>query len=250
MRAQSPLLKALVAQMAALASIWLAASLLAAGGIVWPAPVWLGLQSLCAATFGVWLGLPVWWAPILALFVPALMLGLSFRWSPWLFLAAFAICWLAFRGAVADRVPLYLSNETAWRALADLLPQRGGFAFADLGSGLGGTLAWLARQRPDGRFHGVESAWGSFVFSRLRLRGMGNVQVRLGSLWTENLGQYDVVYVFLSPEPMPRLWKKAREEMRPGCLLVSNSFEIPGVAPDRVMELEDARRTRLSIWIM
>lgn len=249
-RVRSPLLKALFAQLAASGAVALGASLLAAVGSVWPLPVWLGLQGACAAGFGLWLGLPVWWAPTLAAFVPALALGLALRWPPWIFLLAFVASWLAFRGAAADRVPLYLSNRTAWRALVELLPQAEGFAFADLGSGLGGTLAWLARQRPDGRFYGVESALGSFAVSRWRLRRLRNVRVRLGDFWTEDLSRYDVVYVFLSPEPMPRLWEKARAEMRPGSLLVSNSFEIPGVAPNRVMVLDDARRTRLSIWIL
>jgi hypothetical protein len=59
---------------------------------------------------------------------------------------------------------------------------------------------------------------------------------------------FDVVYAFLSPVPMPRLWAKACEEMKEGSLLISNSFEVPGVKPARVLQLDDARRTRLLIY--
>jgi hypothetical protein len=36
--------------------------------------------------------------------------------------------------------------------------------------------------------------------------------------------------------------------MRPGSLLVSNSFEIPGVPADEVIELHDWRASRLLLW--
>ena len=41
----------------------------------------------------------------------------------------------------------------------------------------------------------------------------------------------DVVYAFLSPAPMPRLWEKVQREMRPGTLFISNRFIVPGVKP-------------------
>ena len=62
------------------------------------------------------------------------------------------------------------------------------------------------------------------------------------------LGGYDAVYCFLSPAPMAGLWTKARAEMRPGSLLVSNSFDIPGVPADEVIEMHDWRASRLLLW--
>jgi hypothetical protein len=49
---------------------------------------------------------------------------------------------------------------------------------------------------------------------------------------------------------MPALWEKARREMRAGSLLVSNTFVVPGVAPDRVIEVDDTRGSRLLVWQM
>ena len=41
---------------------------------------------------------------------------------------------------------------------------------------------------------------------------------------------------------MPRLWQKVQAEMRPGSRLISNTFAIPGVPAQRVIEpyLRDA----------
>jgi hypothetical protein len=56
------------------------------------------------------------------------------------------------------------------------------------------------------------------------------------------------VYAFLSPVPMAEVWRKATEELRPGSLLVSNSFPVEGVTPDAVIEVPDRRRTRLYLY--
>ena len=71
-----------------------------------------------------------------------------------------------------------------------------------------------------------------------------------GDFWRTDLARYDVVYAYLSPAAMPRLWAKARREMRPGSLLVSNGFEVPGVPAGRVIPLGDAMRSTLHVWQM
>jgi hypothetical protein len=47
---------------------------------------------------------------------------------------------------------------------------------------------------------------------------------------------------------MPRLWVKARAEMSPGALLVSNSFVVPEQVPQVVVNVVDGRQTRLHIY--
>ena len=76
------------------------------------------------------------------------------------------------------------------------------------------------------------------------------LDVRWGDFWSTGLADYDVVYVYLSPAPMARLWEKARREMRPGSVLVSNGFCIPGVAPERTIAVGDAMDSTLFVWRM
>ena len=47
-----------------------------------------------------------------------------------------------------------------------------------------------------------------------------------------DLGDYDVVFAYLSPAAMGALWRKASAEMRPGSLLLSYEFVIADKAPD------------------
>ena len=74
------------------------------------------------------------------------------------------------------------------------------------------------------------------------------VRVRWGSLWSQSLAEMDLVYVFLSPAPMEQLWAKVRAEMRPGSLVVSNTFPIPGVEPHQVIPLTGRTDARLFVY--
>ena len=48
---------------------------------------------------------------------------------------------------------------------------------------------------------------------------------------------------------MARLWAKARSEMAPGSWLISNSFAIPGMAPDARCELGEGRQTDIGSFL-
>ncbi|MDP6573461.1 MAG: hypothetical protein QGI06_08130 [Rhodospirillales bacterium] len=246
-----PLIIALLAQLLAAALVFGAAALLAAAaGVRFPLLAMLAAQGAVAALLGARFGLANWWIPLHIALPPAAAAATTLPVPAWVYLAFFLVLLLVFWNSARERVPLYLSNRLTWSALARLLPDRSGIAFLDVGSGLGGTLAHLARQRPRGRFAGIESAPLLFALSWLRLRILGPANVRLayGDFWKQDLSPYDVVYCFLSPEPMPALYRKACAEMRPGSLFISNSFEVPGAPADEIVEVPDRRRTRLFVW--
>ena len=205
-------------------------------------------QGLVAASLARTLGMEPWWLPIHALFVPGLVWMLGLGLSPLYPLSAFCLLASIYWGTSRTRVPLFLSSQSAARAVADLLPRRRSFTFVDLGCGFGGMLA---RDCPAGRYCGIELAPLPFVFAWLRivLRG-GACHVSWGDFLELDLGDYDVVYAYLSPAAMPGLWDKASREMRPGSLLVSNSFHIPGVSPTGTIVLGAANDAKLLLWRM
>lgn len=233
-----PALGALAAHIPALA---VGAVLIAAA-----APVWLAILAVgISASLVAWLWkLPSWWRLINLLFVPGLWLASSAEIDTGWYLAGFVLLALTSWGAVRTRVPLFLSSPQATMVLAKQLPPNA--SFIDLGCGLGGPLSHLARLRPDVRLQGIEAAPLNWLIARLRLGKRATI--RLGSLWDTDLGKCDVVYAYLSPAPMARLWQKARAEMRPGSLLISNSFPVPGVPPSESIELHDLSHARLLIW--
>lgn len=214
-------------------------------------PLWQAAlaQGALAAAIGWRLGLSRWWLGINLAFLPALWLLQQAALPGWLYLLGFVLLLLVNWNSLHERVPLYLSGTRARQQLGDWLAAREAPPrFVDLGCGTAGTLLHLARRFPRGRFVGVESAPLLFLLAWLRCLGQGNCSIRYGSLWRTELAPFDVVYCFLSPVPMARLWAKAREEMAPGSWLISNSFAIPGVAPNAVRELNQGRQTQLLLW--
>lgn len=243
---------ALLLQAAAFAAV----SLFARAAVIHLHPLLFAL--LCgtlAAALSRIAGLARWWLLIQLLFVPALLLMLSLQLPPNFFLGAFLILLAVYWSTFRSQVPLYLSSQKIWQAMELLLPVAipgKNFAFMDLGSGIGGVLTHLAKERPDGHYYGVEAAPLPFVWSwlRIKLGGHRNCKVKWGSLWDCDLAQYDVVFAYLSPVPMDELWQKARREMRPGTTFISNTFAVADHPPQQTFTVDDLHHSTLYIWHM
>jgi len=226
-----------------------------AGGLVqiaWP-KLWqiplavAAVQGICAAFISRKLEAPPWWLWIHLGFMPLVVAANTLDIAPVWWLAAFVVVLLTFWRTDKSRVPLYLTNATAADAVAKLLPPQPCHV-VDLGCGNGGLLKQLALKRPDCEFLGIEHAPLPWLWARVTTMRLPNVHVRRGDLWRQHLGLFEVVYAFLSPAPMPALWQKAVGEMRPDALLVSNSFEVPGIEPERTLDVADRRATRLFLY--
>lgn len=206
------------------------------------------LQGAAAAAVSVAMGSPRWWRLINFSFMPAVVVALAWHAPPEYYLLAFLLLILVFWNTLRERVPLYLTNQTTLNALSELIRSLHCERFMDVGSGTGTVLVGLARRHPGVRFGAVESAPLPWLVGRVRLLFTPNVETFYADLWSTSLEAQDMVYAFLSPEPMGRLWEKCCTEMRPGSWLVSNSFQILGVEPSRVVQLEDRRKTSLYIY--
>ena len=216
---------------------------------------WGGLVVIIGGCAGglAWLtGRPWWWRWIHGMFMPLawLVSGMNIE-SHW-FLIAFILLVLVYWGAITGRVPLYLSNGRTASRVAVLARERRARAVLDIGAGVGSIVVPVARAAAEWRVTGVENAPLTWLAGLLvsRWRGMGRVDWRFGSFWDIGLGGFDLVYAFLSPEPMEALWLKVQAEMDPGSLFVSNSFVVPGVVPSEVIEVDDRRGTRLYCYVI
>lgn len=249
---RAPLLRVLLAQAVGAFFAFLGAFAAAAWfGLTAPLFVVLVTQGVIAARLGERLfRLPRWWIPIQMVMPPAAALLSGFDVPAWIYLAAFVVLALVFWNAAGSRVPLYLTNATTETALATLLPDRPGARFIDLGHGFGATVLTLAKVRPDMIVEGIESAPFPFLVSWIRrlIIGPANARILYGDLWKRGLAPYDMVYVFLSPAPMSAIFEKAKAEMMPGSLLVSNSFAVEGIEPTETRVLDDGRRTKLYLY--
>lgn len=186
-----------------------------------------------------------WWKLIHASFAPAAWAAARLPLDPAWFLGAFLALLLVYRGALCGRIPLYFTNRATAAALGRLITSRAARRFIDLGAGTGSVLGPLARDFPDAQFTGIENSPAPWLAGYLRTARLKNCTWRWGDIWQTDLAGYDVVYAFLSPAPMSALWVKAAQEMAPDSIFISNSFPVEGVDACEVVEVGDARQTRL-----
>ena len=197
-------------------------------------------QSVLAALITVKLGMAPWWRLIQFLFPLAVLTALALHLPSWLFLAAFLLLLGLYWSTFRTQVPYYPSQAAVWDAVRQLLPpeQPGRvLKLIDIGSGLGGAVLYWSRLRPDARCSGIELAPLPWLYSWLRAK-LGGSQARfiLGDYEKLDFSQYELVFAYLSPAPMPALWRKAKAELKPGAVLVSLEFDIPGQPPDHTLQ--------------
>lgn len=214
-----------------------------------PLAVALLLQGALAAGISCRRRLAPWWIWMQALFPFAVAAVLFLRLPPALFLIAFLLLLGLYWSTFRTQVPYYPSGRDTWQQVSDLLPDDRPVRFIDIGSGLGGLVLELARERRDGEFTGIELAPLPWLWSFLRAR-LAAIPARFvrGDYDRLDFGSYDVIFAYLSPAAMPALWEKARAEMRPGTLLLSCEFRIPHAEPHAVSEAPGGRP--LYVWRM
>jgi hypothetical protein len=178
-----------------------------------------------------------WWMIIQFLFPVGAVALNSLQLPPMVFLLAFIFFVILFWSTFRTQVPYYPSHGAVWRAVSGLLPEGRAIRFIDIGSGFGGLVLHLAAQHRDSEFIGIELAPLPWMSSYLRAR-IGGRRGRFihGDYHALDFAQFDVVFAYLSPAAMPTLWRKACAEMRPGTLLLSYEFPIPGTEPQLAVQ--------------
>lgn len=219
--------------------------------LAWPVAVSFSIPALllqgpCAVLLSRFRRHP-WWASLLHLVAlpllwGALMLDIAPEWYLALATLTFAISGNAWR----ERVPLFLSTKATLSQLQYIVPPQA--RLIDLGCGTGTVLFGLARLRPDLILTGVENSMIPFLIARIRACFVRNVQVKFANLWQTSLQEADIVYCYLSPEPMPKVWQQFCQQAPAHGQLISNTFTIPGQPAQQSFPINDRIGSCLYVW--
>ena len=187
---------------------------------------------------------PWWWA-IHLFFCPLLYFLLQLKIPPEWFLAAFIVFFLIFRGAVTTQVPLFLTNAETLLEIEKIFleesTKKESLNFFDAGAGVASVVLFLAKKYPNHRFYAVENSPIPFLIGYFRTRRIPNVEWRWGNFEKQDFQKMDILYAFLSPAPMPKIWNQANRQMPKGALFLSNTFEVPGISAQKIVENEKSR---------
>lgn len=131
--------------------------------------------------------------------------------------------------------------------LADVEP---GAKIIELGSGWGNVATAIARTCPQARVEGYERSPLPFLFSVLacRFSQPANPSFHRKDFMKADFGDADAVVCYLYPGGMSRLRGKLEQELRPGALVVSNTFAVPGWKPERTVRVGDVYGTRVYVY--
>ena len=120
------------------------------------------------------------------------------------------------------------------RALLDTVPMQPGQLFIDAGCGDGRVLREVCSgDKVQGVGYEINPL--AYFLARLRCLGMKNVQIRRKSFWEEDFSKADVLFCYLFPDLMHDMAQKAKEELKPGAIMISCNFEVPGLVPSQVI---------------
>ena len=141
----------------------------------------------------------------------------------------------------ATQGALYVSTSgTRIRAFLDAVPMAVDNLLVDLGCGDGRVLR-SASQRYGIRAVGYELNPLAYLRARWRCRGRKRVRVIHANFWQADLSRADVIFCYLFPDVMKRMAAKIRAEAKPGAVVVSCNFPLPGCTACQVLRPAGAR---------
>jgi hypothetical protein len=70
--------------------------------------------------------------------------------------------------------------------------------------------------------------------------GCSKIKIKRQNFWEADLSGADVVFCYLYPDVMKKLAAKLGSGLKPGAIVVSSNFPLPGYIPDRVLRPESS----------
>ena len=161
-------------------------------------------------------------------------------WLPYLLngLLLLAIASVIYYGIKLGITPMP-SSRKAIATFIDLIPDKTDGKIVDLGAGWG-TLAYpIAKRFPNTEVIGYELSPLPWLYSRLKglFVRRQNLKLHRLSVFDADLSDVDVVVVYLHPAAMRKLGPKFDRELRPGTLVLSNTFVVPTWRPTQTIHL-------------
>lgn len=131
--------------------------------------------------------------------------------------------------AFVTGAPFVPSTDPVAKRMVELARITPGQTAYDLGSGDGRLIRLAAKA--GAHAIGLEINPFLVVYSNLkglRFRGNRTAKSLWKNFWSFRLTEADVVFVYLLPWRMDRLATKLKRELKPGSIVVTNSFIFPG----------------------
>lgn len=162
-----------------------------------------------------------------------------------------AIAVLLFYTFVTGISPVPTTSRVA-RTMMALLPDELDGTIFEVGSGWGTLALRLARRYPRAQVIGYELSPVPYLCSKLlaAVARAPNLAFRRADFMAVPLDPASLVVCYLYPKGMTRLKDKLAAELRPGALVLSSTFAVPGWNPVASRRADDLYRSTVYLYRM
>lgn len=108
--------------------------------------------------------------------------------------------------------------------------------FYDLGSGRGAFASRLAKLLPWMKVEGMDNNWFRVFCATLRSVFVKNVHFSRQDIFSADLSNADIIYIYLPHEMMAKLENKLNTGLKNGALIITHSVSFPNQAPLKILE--------------
>ena len=130
---------------------------------------------------------------------------------------------------------LYVStSRVRISAFLDAVPMKAGQLLIDLGCGDGRVLR-EARKRYGVRAIGYELNLLAYLKAQLLCLGRDGIEISRRNFFAADLSEADVVFSYLFTDVMNDLATKLKSDLKPGTVVVSCNFALPGFNPELIL---------------
>jgi len=150
-----------------------------------------------------------------------------------------AACVSVLWSAVALGIGPVPTSRAVRAVMLELVPADATGTVYELGSGWGGLARALARRCAGAQVVAVEASLVPWAFSALvqRVSPLSNLRIVRGDFFEQPLGDADVLVCYLFTGGMQALAERVK--LKPGAVLVTSTFALPGRAADDTVRARD-----------
>jgi hypothetical protein len=147
-------------------------------------------------------------------------------------LCAIGLSWFA-----GSDAPYVTTKDDKIEPLFKAAGIKNGTVFYELGSGDGRLV--LAAAKHGANANGVEQSWIRVWMSRYQAwkQKLPNSHFFHGNIFARSYYPADIIYIFLLPEGVKKLEKKLKKELKPGAVVITQTFHFKTWKPFKKLNL-------------
>ncbi len=178
---------------------------------------------------------------------PMLLSVALMTWLIFILSIASCLCWKIVRELRQSfsgyGIPFIVTPDYKLEQLLDNLTLAAWDTFIDIGCGDGKVLETVERKFPGVLVIGYELSQEPFLLAEKRKKEKGlSYTLHHTDFFDADIAHATVFYSYMISYMMDRIWKKVSNECRPGTLLYSSSFSIPGTEPTKILEVSPTQQ--------